>query len=65
MAITANSINYENSQFTIMLDESAYNTNEGSGDLEVTDFALDQEGRQRFRARPQPLFPRSETVNTS
>ena len=39
-AITANSINYENSQFTIMLDEAAYNTNEGSGDLEVTDFTL-------------------------
>ena len=39
-AITANSINYENSQFTIMLDEAAYNTNEGSGDLEVSDFAL-------------------------
>ena len=39
-AITANSINYENSQFTIMLDEAAYNTNEGSGDLEVSDFTL-------------------------
>ena len=24
-----------------------------------------REGRQRFRARPQPVFPRSETVNTS
>ena len=39
-AITANSINYENSQFTIALNEAAYNTNGGSGDLEVSDFAL-------------------------
>ena len=39
-AITSNFINYENSQFTIALNEAAYNTNGGSGDLEVSDFAL-------------------------
>ena len=65
-AITANSINYENSQFTIMLDEAAYNTNEGSGDLEVTDFTLSITGGAATLSSATPTsISKMETVNTS
>ena len=39
-AITFNSLNYDNNQLTVGLNEKAYDTNSGSGDLEVGDFAL-------------------------
>ena len=39
-AITFNSLNYDNNQLTVGLNEKAYDANSGSGDLEVGDFAL-------------------------
>ena len=39
-AITFNSLNYDNNQLTVGLNEKAYDANSGNGDLEVGDFAL-------------------------
>ena len=42
--ITSNFINYTNDLFTIELNEAAFNTNGGSGALEVSDFVLSISG---------------------
>ena len=62
-AITANSINYENSQFTVALNEAAYNTNGGSGNIEVSDFALSITGGAATLSSATPSSIRTSADN--
>ena len=60
--ITSNAINYTNSLFTVELSEAAYNTNAGSGAVEVADFVLSISGGAATLASATPTSI-SNTVN--